>query len=80
MAKKVNEQKQGFEFPLGQRNLLILGLGILLLFIGFYVMSMADHPDDFTTITLAPIILFIAFIVVIPYGIMYRENDDSKKK
>ena len=80
MAKKVNEQNVGFQFPLGQRNLLILGIGVLLLFVGFYVMGLADHPDDFNTITLAPIILFIAFVIVIPFGIMYRVGEAKEKK
>jgi hypothetical protein len=61
-------------YPLGPKNFKILGVGVFLIALGFYLMALPDNPDDFLTLTLAPIILVIAFVVVIPLGIMYREK------
>ncbi len=68
--KKVKEQ-QRFRFPLERTNYLIIGVGILMLIVGFVIMAIPDDPDAFISRTLAPIVLVIAFLIVIPYGIMY---------
>ena len=75
--KKVREV-QHFRFPLGRTNYLIIGFGILLLIIGFIIMAIPDDPDAFISRTLAPIVLVTAFLVVIPYGIMYGSSRGEK--
>jgi hypothetical protein len=74
-AGKTDEKK--LIYPLGPKNFRILGLGVFLVALGYYLMAFPDNPDDFLTLTLAPIILVIAFVVVIPLGIMYREKIDQ---
>ncbi len=71
-AGKTDEKK--LIYPLGPKNFKILGLGVFLVALGFFLMALPDNPDDFLTLTLAPIVLVIAFVVVIPFGIMYREK------
>ncbi|RMF57650.1 MAG: hypothetical protein D6748_10705 [Calditrichaeota bacterium] len=63
-----------FHFPLGKTNYMILVLGVILLIVGFVFMALPDDPDAFLTRTLAPIILVFSFLVVIPFGIMYKEK------
>ncbi len=77
--KKVREQKPAFRFPLGKRNFAIIGVGILILIIGFIVMAIPDDPDAFLSRTLAPILLVVAFLIIIPYGIMSGDKQEGKQ-
>ncbi len=80
MARVKEKRKVGkkpYEFPLGRANYLIIGVGVLLLIIGYVFMSLPDDPDAFLSRTLAPIILVIAYLIVIPIGIMYRERREK---
>jgi len=74
---KTRDDQAVFEFPLGKTNGLILTAGVLLLIAGYILMALPDNPDDFMTLTLAPIILVISFVVVIPFGLIYREKKDD---
>ena len=74
---KVPEEK--FHFPLGRTNYIILSMGILILVIGYVCMAIPDDPDAFLTRTLAPILLVFSFIVVIPYGLLYKEKGSGNK-
>lgn len=76
-AKRDGDTPENFSFPLGKTNFLILGAGLAVLILGYVFMAWADHPDDFTTVTLAPILLMLAFAVLFPIGIMYRKNGDT---
>ena len=67
---------KAFIFPLDSTNFIILGLGVALIILGYIFMAMPDHPDDFLTLTLAPIMLVLSFLVVIPFGLMYRKKTD----
>lgn len=76
MAKtKNNNDQELFSFPLDKTNLMIIGLGAVIIAVAYVFMAMPDHPDDFMTLTLAPLLLVIAFAVVIPFGIMYRKKE-----
>ena len=63
--------------PFGRTNLMILLAAMAMLVLGF--IFMAQPPvDSFLSLTAAPIILLIAFLLVIPYAIMYghkKKND-----
>ena len=78
MAKEVNKAKKKkipAELPFGKQNLRILAVGLLFLVVGFVLM--AQPPvNGFLSLTLSPIVLMIAYLVIIPYAIMY----DPKKK
>ncbi len=61
-------------FPLERRNWLIIGAGIVLLGLGYGLMAVGivtryDHP---LALVVAPIVLVVAYLVVIPYGILKR--------
>lgn len=67
-------EKEKFQFPLTKTNFLILGFGVLVLIAGYILMAIPDHPDDFLTRTLAPVLLVFSFLVIIPFGLMYKEK------
>jgi FtsH-binding integral membrane protein len=57
-------------------NYLLFGLGLLLVIVGFYVMSLGEW-DSTSSLVISPILLFVAFVIVIPASIFYRKKSDS---
>ena len=57
-----------------KKNILLVALGALLIVIGFVCLAQgpADNP---VSLTVAPIILVLAYLVVIPIGIFWGGND-----
>ncbi len=78
MAKKEKRKAsfQKHQIPFSKKNLFVLLIGVVLIFIGYYLMAIGD-VDDFIAITLAPIILFIAYVIVIPYAILKKFKDEE---
>ena len=64
-------KKKEFYFPLEKENFMIIGLGILLLIIGYVLMSQ-NSVDGFMPTVAAPLLLVAGYCIVIPYGIMKR--------
>ena len=62
---------------LSKKNLILIGIGILLLIIGFICLGTgpADNP---VSLSVAPIILTIAYVVIIPLGILFSGKDENK--
>ncbi|MBQ3777205.1 MAG: hypothetical protein II835_03805 [Fibrobacter sp.] len=62
---------------MNKKNLILIGIGILLLVIGFICLATgpADNP---VSLSVAPIILTIAYVVIIPLGILYSGKEKDK--
>ena len=62
---------------LSKKNLILIGIGILLLVIGFICLATgpADNP---VSLSVASIILTIAYVVIIPLGILFSGKDENK--
>lgn len=52
-------------------NYLIFLIGILLIVFGYIIMVMGE-VDSFQSITVAPILLFLGYVVAIPIALIYR--------
>jgi hypothetical protein len=65
----VSKHKKEVSFPLEKQNFMIIGLGIVILIIGYVLMSQ-NSVDGFLPTVVAPIVLLIGYFVVIPYGIL----------
>ena len=84
MAKVQKKRKVGRraaaaipEAELPQRmNYVILIAGIVIVLIGFMVMASGDAVSSLS-VTIAPIILFIGYCIVIPLGIIYRKKKEE---
>ena len=73
MAKVRRDTRKVQDFAFGKRNINILAAGIVLLVIGYILM--AQPPvDGFLSRTLAPIVLVIAYLIIIPISLMIREK------
>ena len=75
--KKADQQ---FHFPLGKTNLMIILGGVLVIIVAYILMAVPDHPDDFLTRTLAPVLLVVVLLVVIPIGIMFKDKSAEVSK
>ena len=61
----------------GKKNYLGILAGALLLVLGFFLLSRGP-ADNKLALNVAPFILFIAFVVVIPLSIMLKGNEEGK--
>lgn len=75
--KGSRKQQELPEAELPQRtNYMILIAGVAVIIIGFLVMSAGDDVSPLS-VTIAPLLLFIGFCVIVPVGIMYRKKDKA---
>ncbi|MFN0157699.1 MAG: hypothetical protein ACKVRP_06465 [Bacteroidota bacterium] len=72
-------------FPLNRDNFVILGVGVLLILLGYLAMN-EGSVEGFLPLYAAPILLVLGYCVVIPLGILYKkshtvvETTDSSKE
>ena len=74
MAKVSKNQPQVQSFTFGKRNLLLLTIGIVTIVVGFVLMAQ-EPVDGILSRTLAPIILVIAYLIIIPISIIAKNKD-----
>ena len=68
---KVVHLFEGWAF--NKTNYLIFLVGILLIVGGYIIMALGE-VDSFQSITLAPILLFLGYVVAIPIALIYRSK------
>ncbi len=54
-------------------NYLIFLIGILLILCGYIIMALGE-VNSFQSITLAPVLLFLGYLVAIPIALIYRSK------
>ncbi|MDT8323949.1 MAG: hypothetical protein RRA94_07565 [Bacteroidota bacterium] len=87
MAKVQNKRRSGRRTPqaipeaeLPQRvNYIILITGVITVLVGFIVMSAGDAVSSLS-VTVAPVILFIGYCVIIPLGIIYKKKKPAAEQ
>ena len=67
MAQKKTKQ----ELTLGIRNYIIFGIAALLLVVGYVIMALRS-TNSTSALTVAPIILVIAYCVLVPIAILLK--------
>jgi len=72
-TKQTKKGKQEEIFPFERENFIIMGIGLLLIVIGYIALS-GNTVEGFSQLTLAPILLVLGYCVVIPVGILYRKK------
>jgi len=60
-------------FFFNKTNYLLLFSGILMIIFGYFIMAYGE-VNSFQSLTLAPIILFIGYIILIPSALIYKER------
>ena len=62
---------QGWSFK--KENYVFFIAGIILVILGYIVMA-AGETYSFQSLTLAPILLFVGYIILIPIALIYRKD------
>ena len=62
------------DWPFGDTNYILFGVGLSLVIIGYFFMANGS-VSSFQSITLAPIMLFLGYIVVLPIALVYRDKE-----
>jgi hypothetical protein len=70
---KAKAERQGGSFLLGQRNALLLMVGILIIVIGYFLLGRGS-------ITAAPLLLVLGYCVVVPLSIILWIKRPEKKQ
>ncbi len=77
-----------WNIPWGKMNLIGIGVGVVVILIGYLLMSGAivDEPmvdksewNNATATVVAPILLTIAYCVIIPMAIFWRKKDGEEE-
>ncbi len=77
--KKLKRKAFISELELPQRiNYIIMLGGVLVVLLGYIVMSMGDDISPLS-VTVAPIILAVGYCVIIPLGILYRRRSKTSE-
>lgn len=72
-ADKSNTAVQG-DFIFGKQNYMLMALGVVVIIIGFFVMSGKDDIFSSTKLTVAPIIILTGFVIEI-FAIMKKNSN-----
>ena len=71
-----------WEFPLGKKNFIVIGIGIAVILLGYLMMSLSvTTPESWNNpiaVNVAPVVLILGYCVIIPYGILLKEKDEQK--
>ncbi len=85
MAKKVKRKKSPhsvkiaspFKIYWGKKNYYLLALGIIILIIGFFLMSIGNW-DSTVSLYVSPFVLMIGYLLVVPASILYLKKDKEQ--
>ena len=61
-------------WSLSKINFILFGIGLTLIILGYILMGKGE-VYSFQSLTLAPIMLFIGYIIVIPASLIYRDKN-----
>ena len=75
--KNKNSNVSLFEgWAFGKTNYIIFTVGLFSLILGYYLMA-SGSVNSFQSLTLSPILLFLGYIIIIPFALVYREKIDK---
>lgn len=81
--KKIRQSKSPAQSPFKnywqKTNYYILFAGIAVVILGFILMSKSPW-DNPISLTLSPIVLLVAYLVLFPLSIFYKKKSKSKKE
>ena len=68
-VKKENQLFQSWDFD--KKNYMLFGIGVLIIIIGYLIM-LKGEVDSFQSVKLAPTILLIGYVIIVPLSIFYK--------
>jgi len=87
MTKKIKKKKSStpskiaspFKIYWTKNNYYLLILGIAVLILGFYLMSIGNW-DSTVSLFISPFVLMIGYLLVIPSSLLFRKNNKEQIK
>ena len=70
VIEKKGPKESPFKIYWTKMNYILFGLGFIVLVLGYFLLS-RDPWDGFTSLTVAPIVLMIAYLVIFPLAILF---------
>ena len=67
---------EGWAF--GKTNYILFSVGVATLLMGYALMGLGS-VNSFQSLTLAPILLFLGYVVIIPLALVYREKNPQSE-
>lgn len=61
------------DWSFGTTNYLLFGIGVAIVILGYLIMATGE-VDSTQSVTIAPLLLFLGYVVIIPVSIMYRKK------
>ena len=68
----MNNNNNNNNWPFKKINYLLFGISILVIILGYVIMALGK-VDSFQSIRLAPFLLLVGYLVLIPLSIFYKE-------
>lgn len=72
-SKRQKKELSHLHFAMTMKNYMIIGAGILVIIIGYVLMS-ENSVDGFMPTVVAPILLILGYCVIVPIGILYNDK------
>lgn len=73
-SRKQKKEQSHLHFAMTSKNYIIIGTGIALIILGYIFMS-ENSVSGFLPTIVAPILLIIGYCVIVPVGILYKDNN-----
>lgn len=70
-ARKTRDQAPLFGWVFGMRNLIMVGIALVVIVIGYIFLGVGPY-DSVQSTTLGPVLLVIGYLVLLPLGILAR--------
>jgi hypothetical protein len=74
---KEAEEAPAIDWPFGMKNYVLLGIALVIIIIGYICLGYGDDPNHPVTLTLAPILLVIGYLVI-PFAIMAKGKPEPE--
>ena len=68
----MNNNNNNNNWPFKKINYLLFGISILVIILGYVIMA-TGNDNSFQSVKLAPVLLFIGYLVIIPLSIFYKD-------
>lgn len=68
-----------FSIYWNRKNYFVFGIGIALIILGFYFLSLGNW-DSTPSLYWAPILLFIAYVIILPLSIFVKDKSNTNQK
>jgi hypothetical protein len=69
-------RSQQIVMPFGRRNYQLIGLGLLIVAIGYIIMRVENEMDGFWSLYVSPLLLLIGYLGIV-YAIIWRPKTEA---